>query len=193
MAGDKESDTQMTLHWYVIRVQAGKEERVRDGIMKRIAARNLSDKVTQAIVPCERVTEMRGGRKRVTARKIYPGYLMIEADIDENADDRAEEVWYLIRETPGFGDFVGSHGRPDPMSDEEVARILGKMEESEKTTTIEVGFSRGDNVQVKEGSFLGYEGVVEEVDTEKGKIRVLINVLGRSTSVELDHWEIETV
>ena len=183
----------MTLHWYVIRVQAGKEERVRDGIMKRIAAKDLTDKVTQALVPVERVTEVRGGKKRVTPRKIYPGYLMLEADIDDEDDPRAEQVWYVIRETPGFGDFVGSHGRPDPMSDDEVSRILGRMEESEQEPTVKVGFSRGDMVRVKDGPFLGSEGSVEEVYPEKSKVRVMLSVLGRSTPVELNLWEVESL
>lgn len=183
----------MTLHWYVIRVQNGKEERVRDGIQKRIAAAGLTDKVAQALVPVERVTEVRGGKKRVTPRKIYPGYLMLQADIDDESDPRAEEVWFIIRETPGFGDFVGSHGRPDPMSDDEVNRILGKMEESEKEPTVSVGFARGDMVRVKDGPFLGSEGTVEEVDAEKSKVRVMLNVLGRSTPVELNLWEVETI
>jgi transcriptional antiterminator NusG len=183
----------MTLHWYVIRVQAGKEERVKESILKRIQTHGLNDKVTQALVPTERVTEVRAGKKRTVARKIFPGYLMVEADIDGDEDPRAEEVWFCIRDTPGFGDFVGSHGKPDPMSDQEVEQILGKMEQSKRAPSVEIGFQRGDQVRIKEGAFLGYEGSIEEIDAEKGKVRVLINVLGRSTSVELDHWEVETL
>jgi len=184
----------VTHRWYVIRVQAGREERIRENLLRRLKAEALEDRITQVLVPFERVTEIKNGKKRVTQRKIYPGYLMIEAELDDAQDERTQRVRGVLRETPGFGDFVGGRSdKPVPMGDEEVRKILGQMERSEESPRLAIGFQKGDTVKVKEGPFEGFDGSVEEVNTQKGTVRVIVTIFGRATSVELEYWQVEPV
>ena len=186
-----------TTKWYVVRVQSGREETVRDKLARRIKADKLEGRIPQVIVPVERVTEVKSGKKRVSNRKIYPGYLLIEADLgpeaaeEQTAEDKA--VWFALHETPGFGDFVGGGRRPVPMSDEEVQSILGRMEESEASPRMAVKIKRGDMVRIKEGPFEGFDGTVEEVLDAKGLLRISVTIFGRATSVEIEHWQVEPV
>lgn len=182
-----------TLRWFVVRVQSGREERVRDNLMKKIKAAGLDDKIPRVLVPTERLTEIKGGRKKITQRKIYPGYILLEASVDDADPKKSEELWFMIRETPGFGDFVGSHGHPTPMSDDEVNKILGQMTESEESPKLAIAFKKGDTVKIKEGPFEGFDGVVEEVNTTKGTVRVVVTIFGRATPVDLEYWQVESI
>lgn len=181
----------MTLRWYVVRVQTGKEERVRESLQKRIKAASLDARIPRVLVPSEKISEIKGGRKRVTNKRILPGYVMIEADLDENDEVKTMEVWSLVRETPGFGDLLGTHSHPTPMSDEEVRKILGQMEHSEASPTLAIGFSKNDHVKIQEGPFEGFEGVVEDVDPERGRVRVMVTIFGRSNPVDIEYWKVE--
>lgn len=183
----------MVLRWYVVRVQSGKEDRVRENLTKRIKIASMEARIPRVLVPTEKVTEIKSGRKRVTHKKILPGYVMIEADVDDNDEVRAMEVWSLVRETPGFGDVLGTHSHPTPMSDEEVRKILGQMERSDARPTLAIGFSKNDQVKIQEGPFEGFEGVVEEVDTERGRVRVMVTIFGRQNPVEIEYWKVEPV
>lgn len=182
-----------TARWYVIRVQSGREDRVRDTLLKRIKAASLDSKITRVIVPVEKMTEIKGGKKKITQRKIYPGYLLLEASLDDQDPKKNEEVWFLIRETHGFGDFVGSHGHPTPMGDDEVAKILGQMTESEESPKLAIGFKKGDTVKIKEGPFEGFDGLVDEVNTTKGTVKVIVTIFGRATPVDLEYWQVESI
>lgn len=183
----------MVLHWYVVRVQSGKEDRVKESLNKRIKASGMEPRIPRVLVPVEKVTEIKSGRKRVTQKKILPGYVMIEADLDENDEVRAMEVWSLVRETPGFGDVLGTHSHPTPMSEEEVGKILAQMERSDTSPTLSIGVQRNDHVKIKEGPFEGFEGVVEEIDPERGRVKVLVTIFGRQNPVEIEHWKVESV
>lgn len=186
----------MGARWYVVRVPSGREETVRDKLSRRIKADSLEDRIPSVVVPVERVTEIKSGKKKVTNRKIYPGYLLVEADLGEEGNESEEDqkVWFALHETPGFQDFVGGDGRhPTPMSDEEVASILGRMEESESTPRMAVRIKRGDMVRIKEGPFEGFDGTVEEVLDAKGLLRISVTIFGRATSVEIEHWQVEQV
>jgi transcriptional antiterminator NusG len=174
------------MKWYVIRVQSGREDRVRGNLIKRIKQAGLEHQVGQVVLPSENVTDIRGGKRRVTKRKIYPGYLMLEMDL-------TDDVWFLIRETPGFGDFVGAHQRPVPMTEEEVQQILGEMEASREKPKLSITFGKGDRVKIKQGAFENFDGVVEEVNSEKGLIKVVVTIFGRATPVELGYWEVEPI
>ena len=172
--------------WYVVRVQSGREEQVRDGLVRRVQSAGLESKIFSVVVPTEKVTEIRSGRKTVRERKLYPGYLMVEMEFDE-------QVWYLIRETPGIGDFVGSRAKPSPMAAHEAERILHDMAKEEEKPKVRIDFSKGDNVKIKEGPFENFDGIVEEVIPAKGLVRVVVTIFGRPTPVELEYWQIEAI
>jgi transcriptional antiterminator NusG len=176
----------MAKQWYVLRVASGQEDRVRRGLEARVKAKGIEERVPRILVPTETVTEIKGGRKRTIKRKIYPGYVIVEMEMDE-------PTWFLIRETPGVGDFIGAHGRPEPMAQEEVDKLLGQVEKETEKPKIKIGYQKGDAVKIKEGPFENYDGVVDEVDTKKGSVRVIITVFNRPTSVELGYWQVEAI
>ncbi len=176
----------MTKRWYVVRVQSGKEEQVRDNLEKRVKMLGLDENVSRVLVPTEKITVMKGGKRRVTQKKIFPGYIMVEMD---NTDD----VWFAIKETPGIGDFVGSHGEPVPMEDHEVDKILGDIERQEEKPKLKIEFKQGDSVKIKEGPFENFDGQVEDVMPAKGMVRVIVTIFGRPTPVELEYWQVESI
>jgi transcriptional antiterminator NusG len=176
----------MAKQWFVLRVASGQEDRVRRGLEARVKAKAIEERVPRILVPTETVTEIKGGRKRTIKRKIYPGYVIVEMEMDE-------PTWFLIRETPGVGDFIGAHGRPEPMAQEEVEKLLGQVEKETERPKLKIEFSKGDAVKIKEGPFENYDGVIDEVDTKKGTVRVIITVFNRPTSVELGYWQVEAI
>ena len=176
----------MATQWFVLRVASGQEDRVRRGLEARVKAKGIEERVPRILVPTETVTEIKGGRKRTIKRKIYPGYVIVEMAMDE-------PTWFLIRETPGVGDFIGAHGKPEPMAQEEIDKLLGQVEKETEKPKIKIGYQKGDAVKIKEGPFENYDGVVDEVDTKKGTVRVIITVFNRPTSVELGYWQVEGI
>jgi transcriptional antiterminator NusG len=176
----------MAKQWFVLRVASGQEDRVRRGLEARVKAKGIEERVPRILVPTETVTEIKGGRKRTQKRKIYPGYVIVEMEMDE-------PTWFLIRETPGVGDFIGAHGRPEPMSQEEVDKLLGQVEKETERPRLKIEFSKGDAVKIKEGPFENYDGVIDEVDPKKGSVRVIITVFNRPTSVELGYWQVDAI
>jgi transcriptional antiterminator NusG len=176
----------MAKDWYVIRVQSGREEKVRRTLERRIKAAGAEEILSRVIVPTETVSEIKGGKKRVAKKKIFPGYIMVEME-------PTDEALYLIRETPGVGDFVGSHMRPTPMEPHEVARLLGDMERQAETPKLKINFQKGESVKIKEGPFENFDGVVEEVNPEKGLVRVVVTIFSRPTPVELEYWQVEPI
>jgi len=172
--------------WYVLRVASGQEDRVRRGLEARVKAKGIEERVPRILVPTETVTEIKGGRKRTIKRKIYPGYVIVEMQMDE-------PTWFLIRETPGVGDFIGAHGKPEPMAQEEVEKLIGQVEKETEKPKLKIEFQKGDAVKIKEGPFENYDGVVDEVDPKKGTVRVIITVFNRPTSVELGYWQVEAI
>ncbi len=176
--------------WYILKVAFNREDSIRDSLAKRIALSEHKDLFGEILVPTEDVVEFtRAGKRKVVKRKLYPGYLMIRMGVND-------ESWFLVRETPGIGDFTGASGKPTPMSDIEVERIIkmvypdAEEEQSLKTT---IPFRSGDRVRVKEGNFQNLEGDVDRIDEANGRVTVIISIFGRSTPVELDHWQIETL
>ncbi len=180
----------MAKQWYVVRVQSGREDKVRDSLERRVKAASLDSVITRVLVPSEKVTEIKSGKKRVRDRKLYAGYLLIEADA--SSGDVPEQAWYLVRETPGIGDFLGSK-KPVPMAQHEVDKILMTSTASADKPKLVINFQKGDSVRIKEGAFENMDGVVEEVIPEKGLVRVTITIFGRATPVELESWQIEKI
>lgn len=186
---NKESQTTDQLHWYVLRVQSNKEDSVRESLEKRIKAGGLEDQVVQVLVPTEKVSEIKGGKKRVSERKVYPGYVMVEMVLND-------DTWYLVRETPGIGDFVGGapNTRPVPMPQHEVDKmIMGEAEKEAEQPTLKIDFKEGDAVKINEGPFENFSGVVQEVIPSKGLVKVEVTIFGRPTPVELEYWQIESI
>ena len=178
------------MRWYILKVQFNREDTIRASLEKRIRLSNLGSSFGEILVPTEDVVEFtRAGKRRVVKRKLYPGYLVIRMIIND-------DTWFLVRETNGVGDFTGSGGKPTPMTDSDVERII-KMaypdaddEQVPKTT---IPFRSGDRVRVKEGNFQSLEGEVDRIDEANGRVTVIISIFGRSTPVELDHWQIESL
>ena len=175
------------MDWYILKVQSNREESIREGLLRRVAIAGLGRFFGDVIVPTEKVTEFKGGKKKVIKRKLYPGYLVVHMEIND-------DTWFLVRETPGIGDFTGAAGRPSPMLPHEVARIVAKQEEkSEKAPKLKITFREGERVKINEGTFENFEGDVESIDEQNGRVTVMINIFGRSTPVELEYWQIETL
>ncbi|MCZ6786732.1 MAG: transcription termination/antitermination protein NusG [Planctomycetota bacterium] len=176
----------MKMQWYVLRVASGQEDRVRRGLETRVKAKGLEERVTRILVPTETVTELRGGKRRTMRKKIYPGYVIVEMDLDN-------DTRYLVRETPGVGDFIGTHGNPEPLTEDEVAKLMGQIQRDTEKPKLKIQFRAGDAVKIKEGPFENYDGVIEEVDAQKGAVRVVITVFNRPTPVELGYWQVEAI
>jgi len=172
------------MDWYILKVQSNREESIKEGLLRRVAIHRLDHYFGDVIVPTEKVTEFKGGKKRVTKRKLYPGYIVVNMEINE-------DTWFLVRETPGIGDFTGAAGTPTPMLPHEVNRILARQEEkSDEAPKLKINFSVGDRVKINEGTFENFEGEVDSIDQTNGRVTVMINIFGRSTPVALEYWQI---
>ena len=174
------------MEWYFLRVQVGREDRIRENMIRRLKQAGLEDMVPQIIVPKEVVAEHRGGKKVIKKRKLYPGYLMVEMDL-------SDDVWFVFRETPGFGDFVGAKSRPTPMTKDEVDNVLSRMDASKEQPKMKVDYGKGDRVKIKKGAFENMDAVVEDVAPDKGTLEVTVNIFGRATPMTLGYWEVEPI
>lgn len=173
--------------WYVLRCATGREDTVRETLLKRIKSLGFEEKITDVLIPTEKVTEIRSGRKTVRDRKTYPGYIIVRMDL-------CDDTWLVVRETPGIGDFLGSD-RPIAMRDTEAEKLLITQfaAEEEGRPKININFQKGDTVRVKEGAFENFEGIVEEIDAQKGRITVGLTIFGRATRTDLEYWQVEKV
>ncbi len=181
--GNEEPD----LKWYILKVQSNREDSIRDSLQRRVKVAGLDRYFGEIIVPVEMVSEFKGGKKRVVKRKLYPGYIVAHMEIND-------ETWFLVRETPGIGDFTGSAGKPTPMLPHEVAKIVAKQEEkTDEAPKLKISFNVGDRVKINEGTFENFEGEVDSIDEASGRVTVMINIFGRSTPVELEYWQIESI
>jgi transcriptional antiterminator NusG len=182
------------MRWYVLRVASNREEQVKEALIKKVTLEGLGDIIGRVVVPVEQVKRIRGGKQRVLKRKLYPGYVFMEIEPGEDGKI-SERAWFLIKETIGVGDFVGTEGMPVPMSDTDVAKILTEVEKAteQATANIKVDFAKGDVVKIREGAFENFEGVVDFIDSERGVVRVIVTIFGRSTPLDIEYWQIEKV
>jgi transcriptional antiterminator NusG len=180
----------MAKNWYVLRVQSNKEETVRDTLERKIKLEGIADLLPRVVVPTERISTMKAGKRRVSERKLYPGYVFVEMDAEEDGSV-PEKVWFLIRETSGVGDFIGTEGKPTAMKAHEVEKLVGEAERSgQEAPALKVDYASGDHVKIKQGPFENFEGVVDEVQLDKGLVRVIVTIFGRATPVELEYWQV---
>ncbi|WP_347272818.1 transcription termination/antitermination protein NusG [Candidatus Kuenenia sp.] len=182
----------MPKEWFVLRVQSNREDKVRDNLVERIRAQGLENLITNILVPSEKISEVKGGKKRVSDRKIYPGYIMVEIEVDEKGQI-PKEVWFMIRETSGTGEFIGGQSKPVPMTKYEVEKLLSDLEQKEERPRAKIEFNEGEKVRIKEGPFENYDGIVEEVLPASGRVKVMLTVFGRATPVELEYWQVESI
>lgn len=182
---DEASQGQPKMLWYVLKVQSNREKTIRDSLAKKIKRDGLEEYFGEVIIPTENIVETKGGKKRTREQRLYPGYIMVQMILND-------ESWYLVRDTGGVGDFTGSAGKPIAMRDEEIKRMLGaEVAKEEEPARVKIGLEVGDVVKIGEGTFESFEGSVEAIDESSGKISVLIEIFGRPTPVELEHWQVE--
>lgn len=184
---EAEADSdEIKMDWYILKVQSNREKSITAALKRKIAVEGLEDYFGEVVVPVEKVTEFKGGKKKVVNRKLYPGYIVVNMHIND-------DTWFAVRETSGIGDFTGSGGKPTPMLPSEVARIIQtEEEETEDAPKLNISFKIGDRVKVNDGNFESFEGEVNAIDEHSGRITVMINIFGRSTPVELEYWQVET-
>lgn len=176
--------------WFVLQTLSGQEQKVRDSILKRRVAEEMGEYIKEVLVPIEKVAEVRNGRKMVTNRKLYPGYVFIHMRLYDDGRRLIERPWYFVRDTQGIIGFVGGE-HPAPTPDEEVDAIKSQLAAFEDGERPKVDFELGETVKVNDGPFLNFSGVIEEIDPERGKLKVVVNIFDRSTPVELEYWQVE--
>ena len=183
----------MAKRWYTVRVQSGRENTVQTALERKLKTAGKTEVISRVLVPVETVTEFKGGRKKTRKQKLYPGYVLVEVNEDE-LGKVPRDVWFMVRETAGVGDFVGAHGAPESLKPEEVERILAVVERSaDKAPQVQISFKKGDSVKIKEGPLESFDGVVDETIPAKGMVRVIVTIFGRATPVELEYWQVEAV
>jgi len=176
----------MMLNWYVVHTQTGSEDKVKASLENRIASEELQDLITKVVIPTEQVSEVRSGKKKISERKFFPGYLLVEMELNE-------KTYLFVKASPGVTGFIGLGRRPMPLSQEEVDNILKRTKETQVKPSPKIIFEKGEQVRVTEGPFLNFNGTIDEIHPEKGKVKVSVSIFGRSTPVELEYWQVEKV
>jgi transcriptional antiterminator NusG len=177
------------MDWFVLRVASNKESSVRETLLRKVQIENMTHLVGRILVPTEKTKTIKAGKQRVVETKLYPGYVFVEMQLEP--DGRIpQDVFFLIKETTGVGDFVGTAGRPTPMKEHEIEKMLLDSRKPDDEPTIKLVFNKGEHVTIKEGPFQGYEGTVDELVPEKGLVRVLVTIFGRQAPIELEEWQL---
>jgi transcriptional antiterminator NusG len=180
------------MRWYVLRVAANKEMQVRDALARKVEQEGINDVIGRVEVPTEQIKRIRAGKQTVHRRKLYPGYVFMEMETTD--DGRVpEKAWFMIKGTAGVGDFIGTEGMPTAMRDTDVAKMLLEAEKPEEAPSIKVEFQKGDHIKIREGAFENFEGVVDAIDSERGIVKVIVTIFGRSTPLDIEYWQIEKV
>ena len=181
-----EEDAGLPKKWFVVHTYSGHENKVRENIQKMINSSPIADHFGQIIVPTEEVAEMKKGKKTVTTKKFFPSYILVEMHM-------TDESWHLANDMPGVTGFVGTSSGPQPLSKAEVGRILGRMDKEKETIIPEIPFSLGEHIRIKDGPFSDFTGIIDEINAERGKLKVLVSIFGRETPVELDFLQVESI
>ena len=169
--------------WYVVHTLAGQEYKVKEMLESRVKSHEMEGLISRVLIPSEKVAEVKAGKKTISARKFFPGYLMVEMV-------RTDETYYLVRQTPGVIGFIGS-GSPIPLQEHEVQDVLSQIELKREKVKPKTLFELGEAVKVTDGPFINFNGTVDEVNPDRGKLKVLVTIFGRSTPVELEYWQVE--
>lgn len=178
------------LQWFVVQTLSGHENRARETILKQREINNLEDKIIQVEIPSEKVSEVKRGKKTTTNRKLYPGYILIQMKLYNEDGTIDNDVWYFIRDVQSIIGFVGGN-KPVPVEEKEMDRIMAQGKPEEQPVKPKVQFQTGETVVIKDGAFENFEGVIENVDPDHGKLRLSVSIFGRSTPVEVEYWQVE--
>ncbi|MFW5996380.1 MAG: transcription termination/antitermination protein NusG [Verrucomicrobiota bacterium] len=182
-------EKQQNAQWFVVQTLSGHENKVRDTIEKRRLVEELDDKVVAVEVPTEKVSEVKRGQKTVKDRKSFPGYILVNMQLYTDTGDIDQQVWYFIKGIEGVINIIGGE-KPTPLAASEVDKIFAQTEEFEETAKPKVSFEIGETVNIVEGAFENFEGVIESVDNDRGRLRLSVNIFGRSTPVEVEFWQV---
>lgn len=172
--------------WYVIHTYSGYENKVKANLERRIHSMNMQDKIFRVLVPMEDEVEFKDGKRKITPKKVFPGYVLVEMDMDDN-------VWHVVKGTPRVTGFVGTGQQPTPLSEEEVNQIVYRVADSKEKPKLKVKFEKNESVRISEGPFASFTGVVDEVNEDRETLKVMVTIFGRSTPVELGFGQVEKV
>ncbi|MCX5706917.1 MAG: transcription termination/antitermination protein NusG [Candidatus Omnitrophica bacterium] len=176
----------MMKNWYVVHTQTGLEDKVKTSLENKVASNNMQELISSVIIPTEQISEVRSGKKKISQRKFFPGYLLVEMELNE-------QTYLFVKNSPGITGFIGLGRKPMPLPQSEVDNILKKTKDTQVKPSPKVVFEKGEQVRVTEGPFQNFNGTIDEVHPEKGKIKVSVSIFGRSTPVELEYWQVERV
>lgn len=180
----------MNFKWFALHVLAGKEQKVRDSIVRRLKLDEMEPYIREVLLPVEKVVEVRNGKKTVTNRKLHPGYLYLDMQLLDENRRLMEKPWYFIKGIDGVIGFIGGE-RPAEVEPEEIDAIKSAVSDSEDAEKPKVNFEVGETVKINDGPFLNFSGVIEEIEADKGKLKVTVDIFGRKTPVELEYWQVE--
>jgi len=173
-------------NWYVVHTQTGLEDKVKTALENKIQSQGLQEVISGVVIPTEQISEIRSGKKKISQRKFFPGYLLVEMELNE-------ETYFQIKTTPGVTGFIGPGKKPIPLPQNEVDNILKRTQETQVKPSPKTVFERGEQVRVNEGPFMNFNGTIDEVHPERGKLKVSVSIFGRSTPVELEYWQVEKI
>lgn len=173
-------------NWYVVHTQTGSEDKAKVSLENKINAEELQDFITKVVIPTEQISEIRSGKKRISQRKFFPGYLLVEMELNE-------KTYFCIKSTPGVTGFIGLGKKPMPLPQSDVDNILKRTEESTTKPLPKTIFEKGEQVRVLEGPFMNFNGTIDEIHPERGKLKVSVSIFGRATPVELEYWQVEKI
>jgi transcription termination/antitermination protein NusG len=173
----------VALRWYVVHTYSGYENRVRTALQEKVRSMGLEDRITDVLIPSESVVELVKGERRTSNRKFFPGYILVQMELDDT-------TWHIVKSTPKVTGFIGSRTEPAVIPDDDVDKIKSQMAEGQDKPRPKYSFEKGDSVRVVDGPFINFNGTVEEVRPDKGKLRVLVSIFGRPTPVELDFIQV---
>lgn len=192
LPGDDEPLVTPGMNWFVLRVASNKEDSVRQTLLRKIKIEGFTHLVNRILVPTEKVKQIKGGKQKIIEKKLYPGYVFVEMKLE--SDGRIpQDVFFLIKETTGVGDFIGTAGHPSPMSLPEVEKMINAAKPPEEQPQVKMEFQKGDHIKINEGPFENTEGTVDELLPDQGKVRVIVTIFGRATPLELEYWMIDRV
>src|SRR5262245_30155006 len=183
-AGNTAMTDDRTKQWYIVHTYSGFENKVKESLEQRVNAYGLQGEIGEILIPTEQVAEMRGGKKVVSSKRFFPGYILVEMHMSDHA-------WHVVKNTPKVTGFVGAGAKPTPLTREEVDQILNQVTEAAEKPKPKYSFDKGDQVRINEGPFTSFNGVVDEVNNERNTLKVMVTIFGRSTPVELDFLQVE--
>ena len=173
-------------NWYVVHTQTGLEDKVMTALENKIQSQGLQDLISSVVIPTEQVSEIRSGKKKISQRKFFPGYLLVEMELNET-------TYFQIKATPGVTGFIGPGKKPMPLSQLEVDNILKRTQDTQVKPSLKIVFEKGEQVRVNDGPFMNFNGTIEEIHPERGKLKVSVSIFGRATPVELEYWQVEKI